>query len=266
MDLVKSLCVSEGMIVMAVVHDLNLAARYCNYALLLKNGKIFAAGPMDKVLTSENIKSVFQVEAIVKKNAVTDSLFVTPLSPQKSSPSKNCSIHVICGAGTGTVLMKVLLELGYSVTAGVLNVLDTDYETAKYLNIPFVSEAPFSTITEKTRRANFDLISKARIIVVTSVPFGRGNLSNLESALEAAKLGIKTYVINEETVESRDFTGGKATALMEELKKNGAIFLKHPSELPTLVNAAHEFVGAEKKYEGRGAWSQKRNRAATDPS
>jgi hypothetical protein len=44
-------------------------------------------------------------------------------------------------------------------------------------------------------------------------------------------------------MESRDFTGGKATALMEELRKQGAVFIKHASELPTLVNACHDLNG-----------------------
>ena len=246
MDLIKSLCVSEGLIVMAVVHDLNLAARYCNYALLLQKGKVFAAGPLDEVLTSENIKSVFKVEAIVKRNAVTDSLYVIPMSPTKSSPPRNCSIHVISGAGTGTVLMKALLEAGYRVTAGVLNVLDTDFETAEFLNIPVVSEAPFSPITERSRLANLELMTKSGVVVITSVPFGYGNLSNLESALEAVKRGVQTYVIDEEPIEARDFTVGKATALMQELKKYGANFLKTASELPTLVNARHDLMELQK--------------------
>ena len=40
------------------------------------------------------------------------------------------------GAGTGTVIMKALMDEGYEVTAGVLNMLDTDYETAELLKIP----------------------------------------------------------------------------------------------------------------------------------
>lgn len=246
MDLIKSLCMSEGLIVMAVVHDLNLAARYCNHALLLKSGKVFAAGPIDKVLTSENIKNVFKVEAMVKKNAVTDSLYIIPLSAPKTSLPKNCSIHVVSGAGTGTVLMKTLLEEGYAVTAGVLNVLDTDFETAEYLNIPVASEAPFSPITKKTLKTNFDMMKKAGFVVITSVPFGYGNLPNLEVALEATKNGVQTWVIEEESIESRDFTGGKATALMEELKRNGAVFVKHASELPALVNASHDLMELKK--------------------
>src|SRR5208283_5298942 len=206
MDLIKSLCVADGIIAMAVVHDLNLAARYCNTALLLNKGCVFAAGSLDEVMTSENIKSVFKVDAIVKRNPVTNSLYIIPLSPPKSSPPRNCAIHIISGAGTGTVLMKVLQEEGYTLTAGVLNVLDTDFETAEFLNIPVISEAPFSAITEKTRSANFDLMAKASMIVITSVPFGYGNLSNLESAFEAVKLGVQTYIIDEEPIDVRDFT------------------------------------------------------------
>ncbi|MGD0203418.1 MAG: ABC transporter ATP-binding protein [Candidatus Bathyarchaeia archaeon] len=240
MDLVKSLCVKEGIIVMTAIHDLNLAARYCSTAILLKNGKIFSAGRIDEVLTSENIKSVFKVDAIVKKNLVTNSLYVIPLSPPKSSPIKNCAIHLICGAGTGTALMKILLEEGYSVTTGVLNVLDTDFETAELLNIPVTSEAPFSPITEKTRKANLAMINKASTVVVTSVPFGHGNLQNLEAAKEALKKGIPLFVIDEVPIESRDFTQGQATALFGDLKNMGAVFVKNQDELLHMLNVSEE--------------------------
>ena len=239
MDLVKELCVKERLIVLEVIHDLNLAARYCSSILLLKDAKIFAAGPVENVLTSDNIKAVFNVDAIVKKSLVTNSLFVIPLTLQKPSMPRNCAIHLIAGAGTGTVVMKALVDEGYEVTAGVLNMLDTDYETTELLKIPTVSEAPFSPITEQSKKKLSEMIKKSAIIVVTSVPFGYGNLSNLETALEAVKRGTRTYVIDEVPIESRDFTAGKATALMAELKKAGAIFIKHPSELPTLVNATH---------------------------
>ncbi len=240
MDLVKGLCMKEGLIVLAVVHDLNLAARYCTSALLLKNGKIFSAGNLNEVLTSENIKSVFKVDAIVSKSLVTNSLYVIPLSPPKTSPSRKCSIHLICGAGTGTSIMKALVDEGYNVSAGVLNLLDTDYETSELLKIPAVTEAPFSPITDNANKANLDMISKASIVVVTSVPFGYGNLRNLEAAKEAVKRHIPTYVIDEVPIERRDFTGGKAKALLLELKNDGAIFVKHQSELPSLLNISQD--------------------------
>ena len=80
------------------------------------------------------------------------------------------------------------------------------------------------------------MISKASIVVLTSVPFGQGNLRNLEAALEAKKRRIPTYVINEVPIEARDFTGGKALFMMAQLKKLGAIFVDSQSELPALLN------------------------------
>jgi iron complex transport system ATP-binding protein len=240
MDLVKDLCEKEKLIVLAVFHDFNLAARYCNSAIMLKKGKIFSAGSLTEVLTSENIKNVFNVDAIVQKHLVTNSVFVIPLSPQKSSPPKKCAIHLICGAGTGTALMKVLLDEGYSVTAGVLNVLDTDFETAHFLKIPVTTEAPFSPITEKTHEANLAMISEASLVVLTSVPFGFGNLQNLEAAIAAVEQGIPTFVIDEVPIEKRDFTRGKAKALLNELKGKCAEFVKDQNELLSLLNVSVE--------------------------
>jgi iron complex transport system ATP-binding protein len=251
MDLVKELCVKEKLIVLAVFHDFNLAARYCKSAIMLKDGKIFAAGSLAEVLTSENIKGVFNVDAIVKKHLVTNSIFVIPLSPQKASPSRKCSIHIICGAGTGTALMKVLLDEGYSVTAGVLNVLDTDFETAQFLKIPVTTEAPFSPITEKTHKANLAMISKASTVVLTSVPFGYGNLQNLEAAREALDRGIPTFVIEEVPIERRDFTGGKASALLTELKSKGAEFVKDQNELLSILNVSVEKLKIAKEERDR---------------
>jgi len=240
MDLLKELCIKRGLIVLAVFHDFNLAVRYCDSAILLKNGKIFSAGNIDAVLTSENIKSVFQVDAIVKKHPVTNSPYIIPLSMPKAPLPRNLSIHLICGAGTGTTLMKIMAEEGYNVTAGVLNVLDTDYETAQLLKIPVVSEAPFSQITEETHMANLEMISKANAVALTSVPFGYGNLRNLEAVEEALERGITTYVIEEVPIERRDFTQGKAKKQLMELKNKGAIFVKNQNELLFQLNISEK--------------------------
>ncbi len=244
MDLLKSLCINSGLIVLAVIHDLNMAARYCSKVLLLKSGTVFALGDVEKVLGSENILNVFGVDAIVRKNLVTNSLYVIPLSPKKPSAEKKFSIHVICGAGTGTVLMKALLDEGYTVTAGVLNLLDSDLEACQLLKIPAVTEAPFSPIMDKSYISNLDMINNADMVVLTSVPFGLGNLRNLEAAQEALNQGIPTYVIDELPIESRDFTGGKATWLMADLKSRGAVFVKHPTDVPALLNLSEDEASA----------------------
>ena len=78
--------------------------------------------------------------------------------------------------------MNSLVEQGFIVTVGVVNLLDSDCETANTLGVPVVSEAPFSPITESTYSANLELIRKADVLLVTDIPFGYANLKNLEAA------------------------------------------------------------------------------------
>jgi iron complex transport system ATP-binding protein len=247
MDIIKSLCEKENLLVLAVFHDFNLAARYCNKAVLIKKGKIFAVGNLSEVLTSDNIKAVFRVDAIIKRNLVTNSIFVIPLAPQKMASPKKCSIHLICGAGTGTGIMKTLIDDGYSVTAGVLNILDTDFETAQFLHIPVTSEAPFSSITEKNYQANMEMIAQSSKLVLTHVPFGNGNLRNLESAFEALNRGIPVFVVDEVPIEKRDFTMGRASALYAQLEKSGAVFVKSQTELLSKLNVSGEKLLSSEK-------------------
>ena len=76
------------------------------------------------------------------------------------------------------------------------------------------------------------------MVVVTSVPFGLGNLQNLEAAKEALRRGIPVYVLDEVPIESRDFTGGKATVLMRDLKCGGAVFVQGSSDFLSLLHVS----------------------------
>lgn len=51
----------RGVTVIMTLHDLNLAALFCDRAVFLKEGYIFAAGAIDKVLTAENIRTIYGV-------------------------------------------------------------------------------------------------------------------------------------------------------------------------------------------------------------
>ena len=240
MDLLKQLCTEKKLLIVGVFHDFNLAARYCDSVILLKKGKIVAAGETAETLTSENIKEVFGIDVIVNKHPVTNLPYVIPISKPKEQQQKNLSVHLVCGAGTGSTLMKILTDAGYDVSAGVLNVLDTDFQTAQYLKIPVTTELPFSPITDKAREENLAMMTKASLVVLTAVPFGYGNLVNLEAVKESLKRGIPTYVIDEVPIELRDFTQGKAKALFAELKQMKAVFVKNQVELLHLLQVSEE--------------------------
>ena len=52
----------EDLVLVGVVHDLNLAARFADQLILLNQGTVLAQGSREFVLTKENIKTAFQLE------------------------------------------------------------------------------------------------------------------------------------------------------------------------------------------------------------
>jgi iron complex transport system ATP-binding protein len=49
--------------VVAVLHNLNLAAAYCDKLIMMKDGKVVCAGTIDEILTEENLYKVFGIES-----------------------------------------------------------------------------------------------------------------------------------------------------------------------------------------------------------
>ena len=61
MDIVKKL----NRTIIAAIHDLNIAAMYCTFLYVMKDGKVVQAGPPERVLTPELIRKVYEVDAQV---------------------------------------------------------------------------------------------------------------------------------------------------------------------------------------------------------
>jgi len=79
MDLLRELTLKKGITVICTMHDLNLAARYCEILILLSNGRIRAIGRPKEVITRDNIKETFGIDVLVEKNPITNSIYVIPL-------------------------------------------------------------------------------------------------------------------------------------------------------------------------------------------
>jgi iron complex transport system ATP-binding protein len=73
LDLVRSL----GLATLAALHDLNLAAAFCDEIVVLAEGRVVATGPPSQVLTAELIGSVYGVEALVGEHPVTGTPTIT---------------------------------------------------------------------------------------------------------------------------------------------------------------------------------------------
>jgi len=70
MDLLKRLNRVNGLSVVMVMHDLNLAGAYCEHLALMDNGRIFKEGTPQEVLTYRNIEAVYKTIVLVDAGAV----------------------------------------------------------------------------------------------------------------------------------------------------------------------------------------------------
>jgi iron complex transport system ATP-binding protein len=69
----------QGLTVVAILHDLNLAALYCDRVALLKAGKVLAQGTPGQVLTYVNIKAAYDTEVYIGLNDITGKVHILPL-------------------------------------------------------------------------------------------------------------------------------------------------------------------------------------------
>jgi len=80
LELLKTLAEQEELIVIMVSHDLNLAARYSNRLLVLKEGRIYKAGKPQDVLNSTCIKDVYKIDTEITISKITGMLNIIPVS------------------------------------------------------------------------------------------------------------------------------------------------------------------------------------------
>lgn len=73
MDLVKSLNITT----LSAIHDMNLASMYCDYLIVMNEGKIIKFGMVEEVITAQMLKDVFGVNAYVGKNPINNKLQVS---------------------------------------------------------------------------------------------------------------------------------------------------------------------------------------------
>ena len=78
--LVTRLNRDRGVTIVVSTHDLNLAATICQQIVMLRRGRVVASGPTTGVLTSDNIRRLYDVEADVHRHEPTGHLVVVPVT------------------------------------------------------------------------------------------------------------------------------------------------------------------------------------------
>ncbi|HKN07220.1 MAG TPA: ABC transporter ATP-binding protein [Thermoplasmata archaeon] len=239
---VRELSRERGVTIVAALHDLNLAARFSDRIVVLSRGRRVADGTPSAVLSEELLARVWGVVADLRRDPRTGTPYLLPhhlVAPPATGPSALLGrgpVHVIGGGGSAAPYLRALAEAGYRVTAGALHLLDTDLETAESLGALTAVEVPFAPIGEEARRRLRTLLDAATAVVVAPFPVGPSNLPNLEEV--GRVLGrVPVLLVRRPPDEEWDFSGGRARALEEKLRRGGAREVAGVSEMLSALAA-----------------------------
>jgi len=231
MQIAEKLNREEGVTVVMISHDLNLASEFCKRLVLLDKGKIVKDGTPEEVLTENTLKDVYRCDVRVQRSASGAPMVLSPIPGIASAKSgKGTRLHVIAGGGCGEEILRRLTLSGYSLSCGVLNKGDTDADICHALGARATLEKPFSPIGSEAVKFARGEIDNSRAVIVSEVPFGPGNTVNLELAAYALEKGVK--VLLPDKIEQRDYTVDKsATAMHQKLAQDGAVTYSNIADL-----------------------------------
>ncbi len=79
LDLLTDLNHRRGTTIVMVLHDLNLAARYADHLVAVREGHLYAAGDPTEVLTAQTVRDVFGMASSVVPDPVSGKPLVLPI-------------------------------------------------------------------------------------------------------------------------------------------------------------------------------------------
>jgi iron complex transport system ATP-binding protein len=94
LDLVAELNSRDGRTIVVVLHDLNMACRYADHIVAMRDGRIVASGAPDDVITANTMRAVFGLDCLV----IPDPISGTPLVVPHSSNVRRAADDVLAAS------------------------------------------------------------------------------------------------------------------------------------------------------------------------
>ena len=142
LELVREL-VDGGKAAVAAIHDLELAARYCDQIVLLADGEVHATGPPEAVLSAQTLRTAFDAEAFVGRNPMTGRPNVTSFPVTDVDERR---VHVVGAGSDAARAIGRLAAAGHEISVGVVPEGDVAERAADAAGASVVSVPPFQRV------------------------------------------------------------------------------------------------------------------------
>ena len=126
MTILRGLCRSRGLTVLAAIHDVDVAAKVSDQVVLVKQGRIEGCGRPEDILTSETVSALYDF---------SEAGFSRQLgSIEIQGDGRSGRVFVLAGPGKGADLYRLLAKHGFTFAAGFPAESDLDAHVAQALN------------------------------------------------------------------------------------------------------------------------------------
>ena len=186
LHLLKTLVRQKQLAVVMSLHELDLAQKFSDQILCVKDGRVDRAGPPEEIFSGDYIRALYGVE-----HGSYNTLYGTAEPEGNGQPER---VFVIGGGGSGVAVYRALWRRGVPFAAGVLHENDLDYPVAKALAARVVAERAFEPIAPETTQAALAVLRRCERVICCPEAFGTMNRAN-QALLDCANAhGLLTTI------------------------------------------------------------------------
>nr|WP_321467460.1 ABC transporter ATP-binding protein [uncultured Desulfobulbus sp.] len=231
MAILRDLCRSKGITVIASLHDVDVAAKVSDRVALVKGGGLCDWGTPEAVLSAEAVTGLYDFD----KAEFNRNLGGIELKGE----GDRGRAFVIGGMGSSSLIYRLLARKGFAIATGVVHANDLDFHVASALGADCVVVDPLEPINGVATRKAMDLLTDCDLVIDAGFPLMEGNRANLELVQAAFDCGKTVFTLRQTDPPSL-MSAGKgacyrcpsATQLVEALEsyQGQAVGSRHPEE------------------------------------
>ncbi len=189
MAILRDLCRSKGITVIASLHDVDIAAKVSDQVALVKNGHITHRGYPEEVLTTEVVAELYDFHSACFSRQLG--------SIEIRSNEQKGKAFVTAGMGSGATIFRMLAKRGYAICTGVLQENDLDSFVADSLGATNISQPPAKNISRESLKKALDLMAGCELVIDAGFAEDGIYQENLSLIEHAANMGKPIFSLRE---------------------------------------------------------------------
>jgi iron complex transport system ATP-binding protein len=208
MTILRNLCRSRGIAVIASLHDVDIAAKVSDQVVLVKQGAISAWGSPEEVLDSAAVASLYDFDT---------ACFDAHLgSIELRGDGQRGRVFVVAGMGSGAPLYRLLSKRGFAISTGVLQSNDLDCYVARSLGAECAQQPPDGALDQEQLDLAGQALNGCDWVIdagfAPAGPYGR----NLDLLRQAAEVGKPILTLRDGGLEPLLGSAGRAAVVFTQ--------------------------------------------------